>query len=354
MDYVNDHSGRHLLRLDKSGADVPDFVKQASVDEDAVAGLPSHVFADPVRREFPLDCPGHAYLAYAYCKSACVQDAKVLNRVKEAMRLFGLTEHQVKLDVALDIPAEKSASTRRFACQLDFGDPDPTAEFSAKKQGGIQGFYPINSTDEVEASAIKLSNHKNRIPLPLFVEGARAVVKAAHDFGMPLRMIPTTILSYGEMRNPNLTVLEQEAEKRATKTGDDIYLDLYKTASADPENLSSDAYAELWYMADRKNSVSYYDRTMDPYLIFGSGEKVASADEAINNWTVIGKAPVPLRAVANLQEPTIRKSFSKAAADTLMAIVKQASTSRGPDITQSIARLDQRLQNALLRLIVAT
>jgi len=73
MDYLVDQSGKHLLRLEKLTT-VPDYVKSATVDAESVSGIGEHLFANPVRREFPCDTPGHTYLSHAYCLSAKAGD----------------------------------------------------------------------------------------------------------------------------------------------------------------------------------------------------------------------------------------------------------------------------------------
>ena len=84
------------------------FVKQASVDHDDVASLPSTAFAWPSERKYPIHTPEHTALSYAYSKVAAVLPLEVRANLKQALEIYEIpeatfAEQEVKLASDEDI-----------------------------------------------------------------------------------------------------------------------------------------------------------------------------------------------------------------------------------------------------------
>lgn len=353
MDFLNDNSGRHVLRL-STILTAPDYVKNASILAEDVAELPNGAFALPHKREFPIDEAGHVWLSYGYAKSASVNDALLLGKLKQAGELFGIADDLQAIDDAFSSLVKKASTEREYAVQVDFGPGDETSNEPMKKAGGIRGFYPIGTGFEIESSAIKLANDQQKIPLELFADGCRNLVKAAQAKGVSLDFLPKRVTEYGVERLPSPEVIGHYAELRKQATGDDIYEQIAKAATEDPEQHASHEWAELWLNADRQNGYKVARHEPDPYLIFNSGPTVAEIERQIESWVDIAGAPVPVTKIASIREDTVRKWFSKENADRLVSLVKQAATSTGSDLTAAFRQIDQTLAVNFLKRLLQT
>lgn len=353
MDFITDSSGRHVLRL-STLLEAPDYVKNASILAEDVAALPNGAFAVPHKREFPIDEPGHVWLSYGYCKSASIADTAVIQKLRTAGEFFGITKDLEALDAAFSQLTKKASHTRQFAIHIDFGEPNPDESNPMRKSGGVHGFYPIGTTFEVESSAVKLANEQPRIPLELFAEGCRNLVKAANEHGVAISFLPKRILEYGVERIPSPEVLAQFAELRKAATGDDIYEQIAASASANPEGMASHEWAELWLNADRQNGYKAARHEPDPFLLFNSGPTIEDIDRHIESFVDIGGAPIPVTKVASVREDAVRKWFPKAAAEKLITLIKQAATVTGSELTAAFADVEPTVANTFVkRLILA-
>ena len=344
MDFITDLSGRHLLNINKV-AQVPDFVKCASVDAESISAIPDHLFADTARREFPLDDAGHVYLSQAYCHSAGIKDANIIDRIKKAARLFPEVEAELpKLEAAFS-EFEKSASVEQplFAVYVDFG-----AEDGVKKASGIRGFYDISNPDNVEAAAYRLGEDKHRLPIEVFSGGCREVCKAASQYGILSRLSPT-VKSYGIERLPDFEFVKQQAAQRVELTKNAAYRDIADSAEADP---SAGDWAELWAGLDREHQIKYSKHTLDPYRVFNSGILKSAMDRELSQWTLLCDTAVPVAALQAIKGNRIEQTFTKAAADKIKLLLQTKKTAND-DLTKGLVSLDLPVQKALLKLALA-
>lgn len=351
MDFIHDNSGRYLLRI-ISVTEAPDYVKQASVDPEdpALQVLPPTAFADQVNREFPLDNAGHVWLGYAFCKAAGLE--KPLPVLRRAGELYGITADLDALDAKL-VPAIKEAAAApqpRYAIYVDFQEADPAAELAFKKSGGVHGFYPINDAHQVATAAVKLANDKPQIPLELFAEGCRAIVKAASELKLAANSLPKLVRQYGTLCLPDPAILNQAAEMRKEATGDAAYLALARKALAASESDYS-PFAEEWLALDRKHNfkAASTDGFACPFLLMHSGMSVADRDAELKNWVAIGEAVVPRAKVASAETASLTKWFGKELAGKLEGLVKAAGTATGAEVTAAFGELPVAVQKEFVR-----
>jgi hypothetical protein len=351
MDFVKDCSGRHLLRINNL-VTVPEYVKQASIPDDGLGDLPEHLFADPVRREFPIDSAGHTYLSQAYCMSAGIDSKSILGNIKSAMSRFPEVPADIaKLEAAMDASVKSSSvgNQPQFAVYVDFGAGNPDSEIEYVKSGGVKGFYPINDVDQVVDSAIQIGNESHRIPLELFVEGCQAIYKSAKDMGCT-EQLPKTIVQYGVERVPDYEFVKQQAEIRARETNDPIYIELAASAEDDTEH-DSNLWSELWGKADASHGVKYARHTLNPYQIFHSGMPKSAFEAAINKWTLLHGAAIPVPALQALKEDSISRVMSKEAADKVQEVLNKSASVTGAELANELSKLDKPIQLALLKLV---
>lgn len=352
MDFIKDRSGRHLLRVN-SLLQVPDYVKQSSVDLDDVAGIPDNLFADSFRRDFPIDSPGHVYLSQAYCLSAGIEDPGVLRNIKAAARLFPELENDLKaLDAAFtaQVKSAATADQARFAVYVDFGEGNPEAKTASEKKGGVGGFYPINNFDELIDSSVRLGNDFHNIPMSLFVEGCQTIVKAAASVDLPVSQLPRMVQLYGVERMPDHEFVELQANARSRSTGDDVYQEIAKAAAADDSHNPAQ-WAELWMDADFQNGVQYGKYTLDPHQIFNSGVKKEAFDQELDKWTLLAGAAVPVEALRAISPATLTRQFPKVAAEKISGILVKSAKMTGAELTVVLEELDRPVQLALLKIV---
>lgn len=352
MDFITDHSGRHVLNIERTLRTIPDFVKTASIDPADTQGLAIQQFALPGKREFPIDNPAHVFLSYAYCKSAGIEDAALLGTLKVAATKFGIAQEIVAIDEDFATLEKKAAAADpQFAVWIDFGPGDAKAESPFVKAGGVKGFYPMHTHDELTASAIQLANERTRIPLDCFVDGCRSLMKRASELNVARRMMPRIVDDYGTRRLPNFDFLTQQAANRARETGDEIYNEIAKTACANPESIPADDFIGLWKQADDQNGVAYTKTVWDPYRLFNSGITEEDYQAGLEKWALVGNAPVPREAIAQLDPEKATRFFSKAAAQKVTALIKGAATATGTEVSRLLLELDEVSQNRLLKLL---
>lgn len=349
-DFIKEQSGRYLYRLANT-LEAPDYAKEASVIEEDVQGLPDAAFGRPHLREFPLDTPGHVWLSHGFVKAAGVRDPILEEKIKQAGALFGITEDLAKIDQAFSQLTKQASHDRYYAITIDFGQEDDAKKSTATKQAGMQGFYPITTATELENSAVKLVNDRKKIPLELFADGCRNIVKRAGELKVANNYLPQTVLRYGVERLPDPWIVKCAAELRTEITKDPIYQELAEAALAQPE--SSYDFAELWLQADRMNGVKMGRFDPDPFEIMNSGQTKEEAEKFIESWVSIAEAPVPREKVAAVTEADLRKRFQKDTADKLLLLVKKAGTTDGSVLTNDFAALDKATQVSFVKFLMA-
>lgn len=351
MDFITDASGRHILNLDdKLGT--PDFVKECAVDEQAVKDLPTHLFADPARREFPLDDAGHVWLGYGYCKSAGVSNPDVLRRLRVTGTQLGISSELDRIDAAFPTMEKKASAPRRFhALAIDFGPGDANAQDPMVKAGGVVSFYPCNDADDVRTSACQLGNDLGRIPDELFVEASRNLVKAAHELRVPVSVLPSLVGYYGADRLPDVDLLEKTAAERAEQTKDDTYTNLVK-AYLD-SNGDWLPLAEQWKQADTKHNLQGTLKDFTScYPLFLSGPIREDYERELAKWAAVGETLVPMSQLAAIPMNSIKAHFPAATASQVSEAVKLASTDPVA-ANAALAALPDAAVRPLVKLVLA-
>jgi hypothetical protein len=351
MDYIRDQSGRHLLHL-ASLIEEPDYVKKSSLELDEIAQLSSHEFADPTRRELPIHTPGHTFISWGYCKSAGISNPDILQRIQKAGELHQIADDLKKIDEAFatQTKSASAAPAPRYAIYMDFEEPESTSSNPHKRAGGVHGFYPINDDLQIEESARKLANDRSRIPIELFVEGCREIVKIASTKNVPKSALPPVVLSYGEERLADVEHVKIASARRVRLTGDPIYNDI-ALSFLEADEPDRDAYASLMKQADDQNALKYSKALEDPWSVFHSGKSASAHQREMDAWAVINDSAVPVSAVRSVPDSTFQKFFAKADADTLISFTKEAATRSGPDITNAAETLDKDLARRYLAVL---
>lgn len=340
MDYVHAQNPIPLYRIDEL-VGTPAYVEQASViTKEATRRLDRVAFADPRKREFPCYDAPSTYLSYAFLMgSEGTPDAQIVENIKEAAIVFGITADLEKIDVAL--AGVKSASVKTACFALPAGSVADHADTN---------FYPINDRIEIEGSAHQLMNDRNRMSAGLFHKAACAIFEATKQHRGCV--IPLKVATAGVTRYPDFEHATKIASNRKFVVSQpealELYQDLVKVAStegADPE-----AVAALWEELDVKFGVKYANGIVDPYAAIYSGDPVAEVEKLANEIVLIADAPVPVSVIDALPDEGFTQRFSAKTAAALQTWKKEASAAK---LSAGIADFDIEIQKEVLRLALA-
>ena len=182
IDPVSDSGFVKLCQLSKV-FDLPEFVKQSSMDEQIDAKtLPAISFADSVKRVFPIHTKAAAYLSYLYFLDQKKDMAQTeINRASSGFRKAGsiwginteftLADAEYKKATSIQ-PAEKIAH--------------------AIIAEGLE-FLPINTASNVMSSAREFEDSRHSLPYGLRYSAANALLKAAVDMHLTTDMLPECV-----------------------------------------------------------------------------------------------------------------------------------------------------------------
>lgn len=349
MDFVSDNNPIGVWRADRL-VGAPDYVNNAPVvSSDEVDALPAVAFADARRRELPIHTKAATWLSAAYFLGADRRDVAIETALTKAAAGHGISEDLARLRQAFATDTEKQASSPAepcFALKGDFGDHLPG--------GRYQAFYPINTPIEVIQSGVQLAEDARRMPIELFHEASRAVVKAAAALGVPRHELHDSVLKAGTERLIDFVEAERHARLRCSVVEDEsaraLYHDILKSAAADDEK-NVGQYIDLWADLDRTHQVNYGNGILPPYEAFHSGMTRSAFDKIAAASVVVHDVVVP-RSVFNAVKPAdIDLHFPKSAAEVIKPII-QARAEPAESISQRVAALAPEAQRELLRLLV--
>jgi hypothetical protein len=158
---------------------LPDFVKSAAIDRDAIAQLPPTAFADPAHRQFPCHTRADTFLSYAYfLKNASQLDGSTRRVAWENLRKFA--HHW-----AIFMECEKLQRAHEKQASSDL-DAMPNGKFAIVEEYNDETYraLPLLNGDCVKAAAEHLAEFKDRYPLSWRQAAAERVLSAATEFGV--------------------------------------------------------------------------------------------------------------------------------------------------------------------------
>lgn len=88
MDHLQDNLKKNIYRLHKEGS-LPDYVGEYSQEDSS--NEPSHIFADRVKREFPIHTKADTFLSAVYAKEASEEiPSDVKHRIDQAVEFWNI------------------------------------------------------------------------------------------------------------------------------------------------------------------------------------------------------------------------------------------------------------------------
>ncbi|TXH09832.1 MAG: hypothetical protein E6R03_16115 [Hyphomicrobiaceae bacterium] len=291
QDFTTDDSMAFLHLLKEANA-LPDWLVSAPEAED-VSKLPDIAFADTHRRKMPIHSKSAAFLSCVSCDVYDYPvDSAITQRLQAACHRYGITDlvKQAHQALAPEVASEKQASELpKVAYALEI-QSEPGSE--------VQGYYPIDTPDQIEASSLKLAADlfAEKLPATWLSEAAEVLVKAAKDHGMKLSLLPATVLHYGEERKPSPEYLDEQIERRIKQASLPAEVsEIYKEAALsalEGESAAMDA-AHVWELADRKFGVRYTDTVAQPAIAFRSGISKAAFEKLASAYTEVAGITIP-------------------------------------------------------------
>lgn len=357
-DYLRDQNPKSIIFVDDQGL-TPAYVKQAAYPTlETTQKVHDNMFVYPGSRLLPLHTKEAAFLSAAYFYGASVQDELAETKIKRAAETFGIQDdvHKVK-NLFNQVLAKSASQTESTPYAL-------TVEMS--KSAGEQSFYPIGSADELEKSADQMSKdfHEGRLPLELYFDASRAVVKAASALSVPSNRIPRSVNQYGTPRCPDFAYASENLHLRKaagyiTEDQHDLYKDILQGASDEYNSISTYAekdeamlkWAEAILEVDRMNGLDklYGKQVKDAYSVLFSGPSYQEIEKAASETLLLVDQPVPLGALRAIPEKDISVRFTKPEAEKIHSWQKAASAF---EVNREIALTDEGFQEELLRLAV--
>jgi len=176
MDPVEDaESGYAKMAAVMDAYDIPKFVEEAPVLTTKTAGsLPDELYADPMRRQYPIDSRANVWLSAAYLGTDDTKTAAELGYIREnlerAAGVFGLEE----LPQAPTVEAEKVAA----APEIEHCYVLPATDTHQAKP-----LYPVFDKRSADLAVTRFRENCNKYAHALRYPLAQGVVKLAEKHG---------------------------------------------------------------------------------------------------------------------------------------------------------------------------
>lgn len=297
MDFITDRSKRVVSFVKDALPDIPYNLKEAAeaYSPSAFTDYPNSAFADPVTKEFPLVSDDTVMWSGLYASATHLNDQRVMDRIKQAAVNRGVDEWLFPAMDRIRSTFTKQASEVSYALVIN-------------NEGDILRHYPISTDLQVEESAKVASRDfaDGRIPLELFVDASREMVKAAADHGNVVRL-PQVVLDYGTERMASREALIGLIEKRASRVKDEAYTML---ASAIPEDLDQQTAkqaVDLICRLDQEHGIDYTKNDMvDPYRTVFSGPRLDDLAKEASTKVMVQDVIIPGDVIAGIPDTDIQ------------------------------------------------
>lgn len=223
MDVLHDNSHRTWLQLgEKLGSAIPSYVMEYSLpDKEAASEIDSELFADPVRKLFPVSDQSMTWLSAAYYeKHAQAGDlpykkdeaALVLETIKRAAKIYGISEDVDAVLGELAGQAEKQAADESSNYGWIMRDAT-TGQVLARK-------YPMFDARGVKKASAYFDEYRARYPIGIRRSIARNIIRKAAEYGIANDELDAGVLKEAGYGIPRKDRLMEEIYERAHLTKD--------------------------------------------------------------------------------------------------------------------------------------
>lgn len=234
FDASTDYSGKQLHSI-LSGAELPEYVKTAELDEvQDTSHLPKTAFADPERRIYPTNSAEAIYVSNAFFMNKRADIAKIYGEGYASQLQSNIEKAAEVLDILEDLHSYNQSLNEKQAA--DYGEKH-MVEFNIEGMGTPVQLYPVKTAADLEASLASFSKNINNFPFLVRVKSAENFVKAAEELGVD--EVPEIIAKYAGLYYPDLANLENELWRRSTKLASEDHRLVYQAIAKDLHNMTS-------------------------------------------------------------------------------------------------------------------
>ena len=328
---------------------VPGFVLDAPLlTKEAADDLPNSLFADDVRRLFPIDSPANCWLSAAYFAKNAFDGqyrapycAAVEERLLKAAETYGI-EDQVKATMdAVSTPIEEKQAA----------DQDNWGWISGREK-----HFPMFDREGTVKAAAYFEDNRFLYPMDMRVTVARAIIKKSEFYGVE---VPDTIRREAGYGLPRRDTLVSELLDRAYRCKDAA---VSETLASIVENLcgapmdeiqtSLEKLAELIDETDRLEGLDnqYGKKVLAPAdFLYSMDTKIAEelADDAIE----LGRSLLSLSKLAELDPAVFAEALGEDFAERIKTAEGKVSRTKLADELHSLVAPDRlALEEHLQRL----
>lgn len=206
IDITSDKQYKVLSRL-RARVEFPEFSKEASVNEQDLGDLPSHCFAWPEKRAFPIDSKANAYMSHAYflatAKSGSAVPDHVFDNLEKAACIFSLEGDLQKLAGTLKRASTPTAKTSDFGLMY-------------KQAGKVVCKYPLLNGDQVKQAAAHFETNHATYPVEHQRMIADNILLKAAKFNVAVHH-PSVFQCAGCSSQIDVPAAVEELHKRASR-----------------------------------------------------------------------------------------------------------------------------------------
>lgn len=242
IDQSTDYSNTELYSF-LSGVNLPEFVKEASIEEVTDTTLNKEAYADTVGKLFPINSKARIYVSNAFLsqKRAELIEAKgkvyvdkVEKAITKAAKDFGIFDEVESYNANI-----KTAANKEYTISCTFADRELE-------------LFKVGSADDLAAKAAEFLLDLSNYPFEWRKDIATEFVKAAEYFD--LEELPDLIFKYAGHFYPDFGSITNELERRMNKlsaAGKEVYSKLISSVEAglDPEDYYK--VAEVCYRTEQ-------------------------------------------------------------------------------------------------------
>lgn len=262
IDQYNDPAFGMLIKQAERMPAFGDFVKEADIESGERNTLPDSAFAWPEEKRFPLHTDKHAALSFAYAKVQPRVPPHVMQRIKEALDVYGVQN---------EIFAETGVKQAAFS--------DDAWLLPDLK------LYPVLEASDVKVAELRVLNDIPKMDLDHRAIACTNLVKKAQEFGVQLH--PET-LKFAGMVVSSTKFASEWLEARSTAAPTSALKEAYaKLASEmrkqgeeikDREKLVKVA-AVIAELDEKAGFVKHYDRKMPDAIrtVFNTVKEAATS-----------------------------------------------------------------------------
>jgi hypothetical protein len=362
-DFVSDSNPLPLYRAGLT-LDLPDYLKDFAMPTvDDMQKLASSAFADRHGRLHPIYNKESVLLSGIYLAGTGRLDSPVMDHVKQAAEIFGVSEDLRRIVEA--IADQESPSQTKVASsdnERPTGDGYSETSYAMLVEGEdsvTRGYYPIRNEVQLTKSARAFYDDfvTGKFPADWAHQAAITIVKKANELGLQREELPERVWVLGTERLPDFDTAEKMAKCRSydgvADEGVDLYVELAKSARAAYDMGEEDAlgeYLKLWSDLDTAHGVTYKN-TYTPQEAFFTGPSLDALRKAATEYVAVATVLVPAGCFRKQSAATISSHFRSEIAEVIDSAIKLAAAGDCPTASRYIEALDEGNQKELLKLL---